>query len=413
MAKTYGRTIISELFLPESERTIKPADIGGVAGGKKYLVRGILFKLAKDAPINSNATKFLYGSDIGPNDEFAAKGAGHDLKGVIGYFKYFSMGLRVPMQALVDFRGFRLVAMPYLPLQNMVYGSSDGGRTLLMENEQFNSIMKEAANSLHLSGHFISNYYLYSAGDVEGYSGSDGRNYLLDLARTYPPESPEVTKHLPIYSQSIFFRLLRPEFLQILKSSKFPPLSPDALAGLFLVFFNLLIVGWSRNASDMIEMNERVKMATRVLLEIIIPEFAQKLNEMPLGSIKNYRMSENLHRHGINVRHLSLIRSLVTNPVASEIILVEMVSRTLKNLLRFYLRYEMQRLKEASEYVHRELIVQFLNKVSGATKCPEFWNHEVRLGLFARFGCLGWNENDGSQLYNTVQSRVVDGLHLI
>ena len=92
-AKTYGRTIISEYFLPFDQQTIKPVDLGGVAGGRKYLVRGILFKLAKDVKL-FNSDRYMYGSIHGPNDEFAAKAAGHDLKGAGGYFRFSNIGLR-------------------------------------------------------------------------------------------------------------------------------------------------------------------------------------------------------------------------------------------------------------------------------------------------------------------------------
>jgi hypothetical protein len=63
--RTFGRIIISELFLPTWKKTIKPTDMGGFAGGTKFVVRNILFKIAAD---DSN----LYGSD-----EAAAKAAGN------------------------------------------------------------------------------------------------------------------------------------------------------------------------------------------------------------------------------------------------------------------------------------------------------------------------------------------------
>jgi len=37
--------IINELCVPDSWKTIKPATIGGVAGGTKYITNGILFKV--------------------------------------------------------------------------------------------------------------------------------------------------------------------------------------------------------------------------------------------------------------------------------------------------------------------------------------------------------------------------------
>ncbi len=34
-AKTYGKIIISEVYLPDHEKSIKPINIGGVCGGPK------------------------------------------------------------------------------------------------------------------------------------------------------------------------------------------------------------------------------------------------------------------------------------------------------------------------------------------------------------------------------------------
>lgn len=50
-------------------------DLGGFAGGEKYITQGILFKFASD--------KYgLYGGD-----EYAMKAAGHELKGLMGFYK--------------------------------------------------------------------------------------------------------------------------------------------------------------------------------------------------------------------------------------------------------------------------------------------------------------------------------------
>jgi hypothetical protein len=69
---------------------------------------------------------------------------------------------------------------------------------------------------------------LYFGCDVEGHVGRDGIFYFLDFARTFPPEHPFVTKHLPTVNNhmSIFYRMLRPEFVRSYKTA----LSPDALS---------------------------------------------------------------------------------------------------------------------------------------------------------------------------------------
>ena len=48
-AKTYGKIIISEAFLPPEKKTLGICKIGGTAGGDKYIVHNILFKFAIDS----------------------------------------------------------------------------------------------------------------------------------------------------------------------------------------------------------------------------------------------------------------------------------------------------------------------------------------------------------------------------
>ncbi len=63
-SEKYAKTIVDEIHLPYSEKTIQPIDAGGVAGGVKYVHDGIFFKFAVD----------LY--DIFGGDRNAAKTAG-------------------------------------------------------------------------------------------------------------------------------------------------------------------------------------------------------------------------------------------------------------------------------------------------------------------------------------------------
>ena len=60
-ALTYGKIIISEAALPLHQKTIKPAMLGGVAGGDKFVVHGILFKFACDSLVSTNPPIWLYG----------------------------------------------------------------------------------------------------------------------------------------------------------------------------------------------------------------------------------------------------------------------------------------------------------------------------------------------------------------
>ena len=47
---------------------------------------------------------------------------------------------------------------------------------------------------------------MYSAVDIEGHIGSDGRFYILDFSRTFPPEAPKEESEKKF---AHLFRLLR------------------------------------------------------------------------------------------------------------------------------------------------------------------------------------------------------------
>ena len=180
-AKVFGKIIISEMYLPIDAKTIKPVSVGGVAGGDKYVVHGILFKFAVDA-------HGLYGGD----HVAAGKVAGHELKGLMAYMSCEIPDVNVPLMTLIDYRGFRIIAMSVLPINNgtLIYGSCDGGQTVKAEDPVFNRRMRYAAKKLNLAKHVSANTTIYAAADIEGHRGTDGKYYLLDFSRTFPPVKP-------------------------------------------------------------------------------------------------------------------------------------------------------------------------------------------------------------------------------
>jgi hypothetical protein len=99
-ARTYGRVIISEMHLPMEAKTVRPISMGGVLGGHKYLVRGVLFKIP-------NGELF---KDYPDPLHVANKIQGHELKGLSAYFGwFFNRGelsqVSFPLMAVIDFKG--------------------------------------------------------------------------------------------------------------------------------------------------------------------------------------------------------------------------------------------------------------------------------------------------------------------
>ena len=94
--------------------------------------------------------------------------------------------INLPMMALVDYRGFRLIAMSVLPIKgkSLIYGSKDAGATVFNSDSKFNALMENAGKRLNLAPHLCGMdkddlKELWSACDIEGHLGLDGLMLLL------------------------------------------------------------------------------------------------------------------------------------------------------------------------------------------------------------------------------------------
>ena len=172
--------------------------MGGFAGGDKYKVNNIIFKFAVDS------------HGLFDCEEAAMKVAGHDLKGLISYYNLEMGNMHFPLMALVDYLGYRLIALSVLPISNetIVYGSADAGKTIHNSSPEFSKIMQKAAVRLNLKTHIVGKdpseqVLLSSAGDIEGHI-SNNTCYLLDFSRTFPPSTyqPEFVSFasIPLFS---------------------------------------------------------------------------------------------------------------------------------------------------------------------------------------------------------------------
>jgi hypothetical protein len=58
--------------------------------------------------------------------------------------------------------------------------------------------MEEAGRKLHLKGHLAGTGTepTYGPGDLEGHLGFDGRYYVLDFARVFPPQGLSETSYV-------------------------------------------------------------------------------------------------------------------------------------------------------------------------------------------------------------------------
>jgi hypothetical protein len=427
-----GKVIINEVGKATLNKTYPPVNVGGIAGGEKYLVNNIFFKFALDI-------YHLYGGT-----EFAMKAANMELLGLDAYLDAQKVvhGLRIPLMCLLDYKGYRLAATTVLPIDKdtLIYGSADGGKTVMMSNPVVNKAMEDAAKYLNIKPHRVTDILvtIHSPIDIEVHAARDNNYYVLDSARVWPPEHPvsflpamllpakgdniekfdlEISKlssmlgqslekassvlsegvvyfgdqkeldsesmnefasiiaGFPIKGKAVFIYGFQGRFLYNQLRPEFvkrysKPLSSDAFSGF--------------GKHDAKEHNFEIVEATKYLRDNVIRGFADKLLSGELVASSGSSIVDLMHQHGINTRYLGLLLNYCSDDSRlSGTIMTEMVARTLKNFMKRKLR-----MMKTREDAHcQKIIVKYLNIALGNSPHSElFWNKLIYLLMEMKFG---------------------------
>lgn len=123
----------------------------------------------------------------------------NDLHGVRVYSAVDIEGLYTLGTVVIDYRGYRVTAQSIIPgilereqEQSVVYGSIDFGKTVL-SHPKYLELLRKAGKHLKIMPHSVLNernepVELCSSVECKGIIGNDGRHYILDLLRTFPPD---------------------------------------------------------------------------------------------------------------------------------------------------------------------------------------------------------------------------------
>ncbi|XP_030567665.1 protein clueless [Drosophila novamexicana] len=123
----------------------------------------------------------------------------YDLHGVRVYNAVDIEGLYTLGTVVIDYRGYRVTAQSIIPgilereqEQSVVYGSIDFGKTVL-SHPKYLELLRQAGKHLKILPHSVLNerdepVELCSSVECKGIIGNDGRHYILDLLRTFPPD---------------------------------------------------------------------------------------------------------------------------------------------------------------------------------------------------------------------------------
>lgn len=123
----------------------------------------------------------------------------NDLNGVRAYGAVDVEGLYTLGTVVVDYRGYRVTAQSIIPgilereqEQSVIYGSIDFGKTV-MSHPKYLELLEKTSRPLKVQRHSVLNekdsaVELCSSVECKGIIGNDGRHYILDLLRTFPPD---------------------------------------------------------------------------------------------------------------------------------------------------------------------------------------------------------------------------------
>lgn len=379
LAELYGKIIISEKELPDEYKTILPLDTDIHVAGTKYVKRGIMFKFCKAEHTH-----------LENSDDLFSKVLSHEFKGLLSFMNNCYTGIHFPLMALIDYRGYRISAMTILPISRstLVYGSLDQGNSIIKSDNLATSMIEEICQSMNLKGHMagkeIQNF-IYTPTDIEVHKGTDNNYYAINFARAVPPEYGRHKTQL-----DYLVHRLRPEFVRKYNT----PLSSDAFSPM--------------GFHDQLIHNNEVKAATHYLLHESIVEFTERFESYLSQDINNisirnlaglqstlqhnvYKKAQTIlisemHREGINLRYMGKIRRITKNRVLKRVILVEMISRVLKNTLRCKWRNLMKKNPESEEESYKHITAKFLNLALGSTnESSIYWQFHVKPEIVTKF----------------------------
>jgi serine/threonine protein kinase len=403
MARRYGRLIVDELCLPAHEQSLRPSSVDGI----EYTMSGITFRLAVDA----------MGAYDG-RDELAMKAGAHVLKGLQPYLEYAPPQLELPLVAVVDCCGFRLVASSAPgSLGELVIGPDAAGRIVQYNRARgasdANALIGYVATRLNLRRHFVIATdsgpvpgagterfaQVYTPFDVVvmgacrrrtrtasmlGVGGGSAapsprrrrRRYaMFDMQRTMPPQF--LTTEAASGGADVLAHLLRPELVRRYRV----PLCSDTHVALLRATYRALRKHpqpeMRARHTDLAAINAEAREATEYLCAVVVRRFAAELVDMYArgddAELRCFRLVQELHRRGINCRLLGTLASAVLECASTSsetrrteaahrayvALLVEALARQIKLELRLRLR------RAPSAEARRVAAMRLLNTLFG------------------------------------------------
>uniref|UniRef100_A0A3P8VG81 Clustered mitochondria homolog n=1 Tax=Cynoglossus semilaevis TaxID=244447 RepID=A0A3P8VG81_CYNSE len=299
-----------------------------------------------------------------------------DLRGVEAYTRVDTPGLHTLGTALVDYKGIRVIAQILVPgileknQDQVVYGSNDCGATV-STHPRFLELLDKTSKSLRVQRHLVLDQNnvsveLCSAVETKGIVGNDGRCYILDLLRTFPPdlnfqfseeeEVPEECRRFGFpWRHRHSLASLRAELLEAFVQHRRRVVSEACRAvgsvrdSDFDLRFNpdVFVFTGVRFPSDAETRTQRKLLwdAAASLLTNQIPALLRSCLVQSSVPMDGSTLTSVLHQHGVNVRYLGVVLKELHRVEGSQrldhikrISISEVLSRSVKHIFRVFLQ---------------------------------------------------------------------------
>lgn len=284
----------------------------------------------------------------------------NDLQGVKAYSAVDIEGLYTLGTVVIDYHGFRVTAQSIIPgilereqEQSVIYGSVDFGHTV-MSHPKYLELLAKAAPILRIAHHKVVNekneeIEICSSVECKGIIGNDGRHYILDLLRTFPPDvnylkldSIELCAELRELGFPLKFKhklcCLRQELVDAFCDSKGSSVdirfNPDV--------FSEGVKHQESNPELLKSERELVKEAARFLVINQIQGYINDSMDHSSAPLDGSMLTESLHSRGINIRYLGRVTKLLSQVKQLDylyaIAITELVSRAVKHVYCNYIQ---------------------------------------------------------------------------
>ncbi|KAJ1345340.1 hypothetical protein BSLG_000853 [Batrachochytrium salamandrivorans] len=312
--------------------------------------------------------------------------------------------LRTILMALVDYKGFRIIAHAdiggldhMLPIHDLhpehpiLDETASGcmvaiGRELNLKQHavQVNAdrrvqVPLSATAEVHLDQRSNTMYLtsLHEIFPIDHYV-EDDQSRMTDLAQGVKTMALCHQGHLDHgdnLSSINYSHRLRPEFLDVYQTS----LCADGLTP---------TSGSSRREIE--DNNAQVARASRFLRETWIPGFVRTLDNLDARPFDSLSMTGEMHRNGVNVRYLGMVCSLSTIPFIRNLALTEMVARILKSILRDRIRSAILHFKsvgatQIDDQMRSYVTSMFNSALGNSERSQRYFEDRIRGAVEAKF----------------------------